>query len=100
MAIQTVYYRQKIEGTGWRCRPLTVGRRPKAATTKSVTLRQQSETRSAVERIRAFAATARPEHLTTDTRQLFIRNILDSIGCAIAAVRYGGFVGRSHGKPR
>jgi hypothetical protein len=31
MAIQTVYYRQKIEGTGWRYRPLTVGRRPEAA---------------------------------------------------------------------
>src|SRR5579862_3140959 len=31
MAIQTVYYRQKIEGTGWRYRPLTVGRRPDAA---------------------------------------------------------------------
>jgi hypothetical protein len=31
MAIQTVYYRQKIEGTGWRYRPLKVGRRPEAA---------------------------------------------------------------------
>jgi hypothetical protein len=31
MAIQTDYYRQKIEGTGWRYRPLTVGRRPEAA---------------------------------------------------------------------
>ena len=31
MAIQTVYYRQKIEGTGWRYRPLTVGRWPEAA---------------------------------------------------------------------
>src|ERR1700739_482328 len=33
MAIQTVYDRQKIEGTGWRYRPLTVGRRPEAAKT-------------------------------------------------------------------
>ncbi len=33
MAVQTVYYRQKIEGTGWRYRPLTVGRRPEAAKT-------------------------------------------------------------------
>jgi integrase/recombinase XerD len=33
MAIQTVYYRQNIEGTGWRYRPLTVGRRPEAAKT-------------------------------------------------------------------
>jgi len=31
MAIETVYYRQKIEGTGWRYRPLAVGRRPEAA---------------------------------------------------------------------
>jgi hypothetical protein len=31
MAIQTVYYRLKIEGTGWRYRPLAVGRRPQAA---------------------------------------------------------------------
>jgi integrase len=31
MAIQTVYYRQKIAGTGWRYRPLSVGRRPEAA---------------------------------------------------------------------
>ena len=31
MAIQSVYYRQKNEGTGWRYRPLAVGRRPEAA---------------------------------------------------------------------
>src|SRR5216684_276973 len=31
MATQTVYYRLKIEGTGWRYRPLAVGRRPQAA---------------------------------------------------------------------
>jgi 2-methylcitrate dehydratase len=42
--------------------------------------------RSAVERIAAFAAAARPEHLTNVTRQLFKRNILDSLGCAIAAL--------------
>jgi hypothetical protein len=30
-AIQTVNYRQMIDGTGWRYRPLTVGRRPEAA---------------------------------------------------------------------
>src|SRR6202142_2981983 len=44
-------------------------------------------TRSAVERIAAFAAAARPEHLTNDTRRLFKRNILDSLGCAIAALQ-------------
>ena len=31
MAIQTVYYRQKTNGTGWRYRALRVGRRPEAA---------------------------------------------------------------------
>ena len=44
---------------------------------------QGVETRSAVERIAAFAAAARPDRLTTDIRQLFKRNILDSLGCAI-----------------
>jgi 2-methylcitrate dehydratase len=49
---------------------------------------QQAEhTRSAVERIAAFAAAARPQHLTNDTRRLFKRNILDSLGCAIAALQ-------------
>ena len=42
--------------------------------------------RSAVERIAAFAAAARPEQLTSDIRHLFKRNILDSLGCAIAAL--------------
>src|SRR6202795_1433958 len=46
----------------------------------------ESNPRSAVERIAAFAAAARPEHLTSDTRRLFKRNILDSLGCAIAAL--------------
>src|SRR6202162_2009766 len=46
----------------------------------------ESNPSSAVERIAAFAAAARPEHLTSVIRQLFKRNILDSIGCAIAAL--------------
>ena len=46
----------------------------------------ESNPRSAVERIAAFAAAARPEDLTNDTRRLLKRNILDSLGCAIAAV--------------
>jgi len=45
---------------------------------------------SVVERIAVFAAAARSEHLTKDTRRLFKRNILDSLGCAIAAL---------HGQP-
>jgi 2-methylcitrate dehydratase len=41
---------------------------------------------SAVERIAAFAAAAQPEQLTSDIRRIFKRNILDSVGCAIAAL--------------
>src|SRR4029077_8819099 len=47
---------------------------------------QEAETRSAVESIATFAAAARPEDLTPDIRQVFKRNILDSTGCAIAAL--------------
>src|SRR3984957_9760835 len=46
----------------------------------------ESDPRSAVERIAVFAAAARPEHLTNDIRRLYKRNILDSLGCAIAAM--------------
>jgi hypothetical protein len=48
--------------------------------------RQKKETRSAVERIAAFAATARPDGLTPAIRLLYKRNILDSLGGAIAAL--------------
>jgi 2-methylcitrate dehydratase len=41
---------------------------------------------AAVERIAAFAAAARPEHLTSDARRLYKRNILDSLACGIAAL--------------
>jgi 2-methylcitrate dehydratase len=54
--------------------------------TESMSHRHDGRTLSAVERIAAFAAAARPEHLTTNIRQLFKRNILDSLGCAIAAL--------------
>jgi hypothetical protein len=47
---------------------------------------QRKQGRSAVERIAAFASAARPAHLTPDIRQLYKRNMLDSIGCAIAAL--------------
>jgi 2-methylcitrate dehydratase len=47
---------------------------------------QTGKNSSAVERIAAFAAAARPEHLTQEARQIFKRNILDSVGCAIAAL--------------
>jgi 2-methylcitrate dehydratase len=47
---------------------------------------RREETRSAVERIGTFAAAARWEDLTGDVRRLFKRNILDSLGCAIAAL--------------
>jgi 2-methylcitrate dehydratase len=54
--------------------------------TQLMSYQQGVATRSAVERIAAFAAAARPERLTPDIRQLFKRNILDSLGCAIAAL--------------
>jgi 2-methylcitrate dehydratase len=57
-----------------------------ASMTEFIATKQQAEIRSAVERIGAFASAARPEHLTTEIRHLFKRNILDSVGCAIAAV--------------
>ncbi len=47
---------------------------------------QQEEGRSAVERIGGFAAAARAQQLKPNVRQLFKRNILDSLGCAIAAL--------------
>ncbi len=47
---------------------------------------QEEGARSAVERIAAFAAAARPEQLKANVRQLFKRNILDSLSCAIAAL--------------
>jgi 2-methylcitrate dehydratase len=43
--------------------------------------------RSAVEQIAVFAGSARPEHLRSDARQLFQRNILDSLGCVIAGLQ-------------
>ena len=48
--------------------------------------RQQTTDVSAVERIAAFTMAAKPERLTPEVRKLFKRNILDSIGCAIAAL--------------
>ena len=46
-----------------------------------------ADVRFAIERIATFAASARPEHLRSDARQLFRRNILDSLGCAIAGLQ-------------
>jgi 2-methylcitrate dehydratase len=43
--------------------------------------------RSAIDRIASFAVSAQPEHLRSDIRQLFKRNILDSLGCAIAGLQ-------------
>jgi 2-methylcitrate dehydratase len=57
------------------------------ATTETASRHQPAPTSSAVERIGAFAAAAQPEHLMAATRGLFKRNILDSLGCAIAALQ-------------
>jgi 2-methylcitrate dehydratase len=48
--------------------------------------RQKIQTRPAVEKIAAFAVAARPTNLTPEIRQVYKRNILDSIACAIAAL--------------
>jgi len=48
---------------------------------------QEIDVRSAIDRVAAFAASARPQHLRSDIRQLFKRNILDSLGCAIAGLQ-------------
>jgi len=53
--------------------------------TEPLSHQREELARPAVERIAAFAAAARPEHLKKYTRRLFKRNILDSLGCAIAA---------------
>jgi len=45
-----------------------------------------AETCSAVEQIAAFVLSVRPDHLTQHQRDLYKRNILDSIGCALAAL--------------
>jgi hypothetical protein len=52
----------------------------------SSSLQSGKQTQTAVERIAAFVAAAQPEQLRPEIRQLFKRNILDSIGCAIAAL--------------
>src|SRR3984957_9408212 len=41
---------------------------------------------TAVERIAAFASNAKLSHLTAEACALLKRNILDSVGCAIAAL--------------
>jgi 2-methylcitrate dehydratase len=48
---------------------------------------REVEVRSAVEHIAVFAASARLDHLRSDIRQLFKRNVLDSLGCAIAGLQ-------------
>jgi 2-methylcitrate dehydratase len=48
---------------------------------------QEVQVRSAVQHIAIFASSARPEHLRSKIRQLYKRNILDSLGCAIAGLQ-------------
>ena len=48
--------------------------------------RPRMQTPSAVERIANFTTAARTERLTAEVLRLFKRNILDSIGCAFAAL--------------
>jgi MmgE/PrpD N-terminal domain len=44
------------------------------------------QSRPAVKRIASFAAAARPEQLTQAVRQPYKRSILESLGCALAAL--------------
>jgi 2-methylcitrate dehydratase len=52
----------------------------------AISCQRGQEKPSVVERIAAFAVAAGPERLTPEIRQLLKRNILDSLGCAIAAL--------------
>ncbi len=54
--------------------------------TEPLSHRQERPKRSAIALIAALAAGAQPERLTDDIRRVFRRNILDSLGCAIAAL--------------
>ena len=49
-------------------------------------LQESTPKLSAVEQIARFTTAARPEHLKPHLRQLYKRNILDSLGCAIASL--------------
>jgi 2-methylcitrate dehydratase len=60
--------------------------RPCTDRTKAAAPRACSEAKLAVEQIAAFANGARPEHLPSEVRRLFRRNILDSLGCALGAL--------------
>lgn len=46
----------------------------------------------AIEQIAAFADGANARHLTTEVRELFKRNILDSLGCALGALSGRPFI--------
>ena len=58
----------------------------KSVTTSRDSIRRPERSVAAVERIAAFAHAARPEQLKPKIRDLFKRNILDSLGCAIASL--------------
>lgn len=51
-----------------------------------VSPREGAENHPAVQRIATFAAAASREHLTPEVRQLYKRNVLDSLGCGISAL--------------
>src|ERR1700721_2678711 len=82
---------QETTGPGVDIRTTTESNRERAAVTQAITEQAQHQqqgehTRPAVDRIADFAAAARPGKLTSEIRHLFKRNILDSLGCAIAAL--------------
>jgi 2-methylcitrate dehydratase len=57
-----------------------------ASETAGMSTQQREDGRSAVARIAAFADQARAVQLAPDVRRLLKRNILDSLGCATAAL--------------
>lgn len=58
----------------------------KSVTTPQAAIERSAGSGTVVERIAAFAHAARPGRLRPEIRALFKRNILDSLGCAIASL--------------
>jgi hypothetical protein len=59
--------------------------------TDSMTVQPGKESRTVIQRIAAFAVAAESDRLDVEIRQLLKRNILDSLGCAIASLPGGPF---------
>jgi 2-methylcitrate dehydratase len=58
----------------------------RSVATPQAPIERRAGSGAVVERIAAFAHSARPRQLTPRIRELFKRNILDGLGCAIASL--------------